>query len=55
VDVIQLPNLEIKTVHVWQTQGEKMIHDWARSGIKDFDIGWLRARQGNGFIYVYDV
>ncbi|KAG1765249.1 P-loop containing nucleoside triphosphate hydrolase protein [Suillus occidentalis] len=44
-DVIQLPNLEIKTVHVWQTQGEKIIHDWARSGIKDFDMGWVRARQ----------
>ncbi|KAG1809830.1 P-loop containing nucleoside triphosphate hydrolase protein [Suillus plorans] len=25
--------------------GEKMIHDWARSSIRDFDIGWLRARQ----------
>lgn len=45
MDVIQLPNLEIKTVHVCQTQGEKMIHDWARSSIRDFDIGWLRARQ----------
>ncbi|KAG1852455.1 P-loop containing nucleoside triphosphate hydrolase protein [Suillus subalutaceus] len=45
VDVILLPNLEIKTVHVWQTQGEKTIHDWARSGIRDFDLAWLRARQ----------
>ncbi|KAG2134596.1 P-loop containing nucleoside triphosphate hydrolase protein [Suillus bovinus] len=45
VDVIQLPNLEIKIVHVWQTQGEKMIHDWARSSIKDFDMAWLEARQ----------
>ncbi|KAG2147506.1 P-loop containing nucleoside triphosphate hydrolase protein [Suillus clintonianus] len=45
VDVIQLPNLEIKTVRVWQTQGEKVIHDWARSSLKDYDIGWLRARQ----------
>lgn len=45
VDVIQLPNLEIKTIRVWQTQGEKMIHDWARSDIKDFDMGWVRARQ----------
>ncbi|KAG1857073.1 P-loop containing nucleoside triphosphate hydrolase protein [Suillus subluteus] len=44
VDVILLPNLEIKTVHVWQTQGEKMIHDWARSGIRDFDLAWLRGK-----------
>ncbi|KIK46139.1 hypothetical protein CY34DRAFT_800854 [Suillus luteus UH-Slu-Lm8-n1] len=45
VDVIQLPNLEIKTVHVRQTQGEKVIHEWARSDIKDFDMAWVRARQ----------
>lgn len=47
MDVIQLPNLEIKTVPVWQTQGEKVIHEWARSDIKDFDMAWVRARQGN--------
>ncbi|KAG1775097.1 hypothetical protein EV702DRAFT_1047208 [Suillus placidus] len=38
VDVIQLPNLEIKTVHVWQTQGERMIHDWAPSGPSKISI-----------------
>lgn len=32
-----------------------MIHDWARSSIRDFDIGWLRARQGNRSVYVYGV
>ncbi|OJA08996.1 hypothetical protein AZE42_13720 [Rhizopogon vesiculosus] len=44
-DVLQLPNLEIKIVPVFQTNGEKVIHEWARSKMKDFDIAYLRARQ----------
>ncbi|KAG0703447.1 SNF2 family N-terminal domain-containing protein [Suillus ampliporus] len=53
VDVMQLPNLDIKTVPVWQTKRENMTHDWARSSIRGFDMAWIRARQGDVSVYVY--